>query len=303
MSDNEQQLHKEEISMNAVPDRSPGNRWAPIAEVEGSDDREFVTALARGLSVLQAFDHEHPEMTLSEVARAAGLSPGTARRCLFTLTCLGFVGVQGRRFYLLPKVVSLGAGYLTASRVEEVVHPFLRELVDTTGESSSLVVLVGGSVMRVAHHSTKPMTSLPIANGTRFPAFVTSSGRVLLAELPNEQLDVALDSVERRAFTRKTITDPEKLKIVLKKVRKDGYAHVVDELEEGLSSIAVPVRVQGDVVASINSSMRSRAENDDARLERRIDSLRQAADAIGEAIQRLPTLKQSLSVAAPRRPA
>lgn len=267
---------------------------ATLGEVEGSDDREFITSLSRGLSVLQAFDRDHPEMTLSEVARATSLSPGTARRCLFTLACLGYVGSQGRRFYLLPKVISLGAAYLDAARIDEAIYPYLRELVDTIGDSSSLAVLDGGSIMHVANYSAKRLIRMTIGTGTRFPAYATSMGRVLLAELPPEQLDEALDAVERVPFTRNTVTDPVRLKAILKKVQRDGYAHVVDELEEGLSSTAVPVRVHGEVVASLNSSMFFRADESARAIERRVASLRQAADAIAEAIQRLPALKQSL---------
>src|SRR6188472_1589546 len=107
------------------------------------EDREFVTSLARGLSVIHAFDRENAELTLTEIANRTRLSPATARRFLWTLQKLGYVGANGRDFYLQPKVVSLGSAFLASARVEEIIQPILREIIDKVGTSASLGVADG----------------------------------------------------------------------------------------------------------------------------------------------------------------
>jgi len=263
--------------------------------IERNGNREFITALARGLAVLKAFDRDHPELTLSEVARLTGLSAGTARRCLITLQQTGYVGGDGKRFFLLPNVVSLGAAYLDAARVEEMILPHLRELVATTGESSSLGVLDGGDVLHLANYSAKRLIRLTAGVGTRFPAYATSLGRVLLASLPSPQLDDLLAKTQFRRLTGRTVTDQTKLKRILKTVAKQGFARVVDELEEGLSSVAVPVRISGITAAAINSSTFFSSEEPARVTAARLDALRQASAAIARAVSRVPALLHSFT--------
>jgi IclR family pca regulon transcriptional regulator len=259
------------------------------------DNREFITALSRGLSVLQSFDRDRPEMTLSEVARLTDLSPGTARRCLITLQQLGYVGVNGKHFFLLPKVISIGAAYLDAARVEEIILPYLRELVATTGESSSFGVLDGEDVLHLANNSAKRLIQMTAGVGSRFPAHATSLGRVLLASLPSARLDIFLSRAKLAQLTAKTVTDPGKLKRILKTVEKQGFAKVSDELEEGLTSVAVPVRVSGRTVAAINSSTFFRIEESARTTAMRLAALRQASTDIARAISRVPALLHSFA--------
>ncbi|MGH9891947.1 MAG: IclR family transcriptional regulator domain-containing protein [bacterium] len=266
-----------------------------MTEPRDNRDREFITALSRGLSVLQSFDRDHPELTLSEVAKVTDLSPGTTRRCLITLRQLGYIGVNGKRFFLLPKVVSIGAAYLDAARVEEIILPYLRELVATTGESSSLGVLDGEDVLHLANYSAKRLIRMTAGVGTRFPAHATSLGRVLLASLPPDRLDRFLSKAKLARLTVKTVTDAGKLKRIMKTVEKHGFAKVVDELEEGLTSVAVPVRVSGRTVAAINSSTFFRGEESARTTAVGLAALRQAATDIARATSRVPALLHSFA--------
>jgi IclR family pca regulon transcriptional regulator len=263
--------------------------------IAGKDNREFITALARGLSVLQCFDRDHPELTLSEVARLTELSPGTTRRCLVTLQQLGYVGANGKRFFLLPKVVSIGSAYLDAARVEEIILPYLRELVATTGESSSLGVLDGEDVLHLANYSAKRLIRMTAGVGSRLPAYATSLGRVLLASLPPAQLDRFFSKAKLTRLTTRTVTEPPKLKRLLRAVEKQGFAKVVDELEEGLTSVAVPVQVGGKTVAAINSSTFFRSEESARITDARLAALRQAASDIAHAMSRVPPLLHSFA--------
>lgn len=215
----------------------------------------FVQSLERGLAVIRAFGASTPELTLSEVARATGLTRAAARRFLLTLADLGYVRTDGRRFALTPRVLELGYTYLASLTLPEVAEPHLEALVAEVRESSSMSVLDGEDIVYVARVPTSRIMRVSISVGTRFPAYATSMGRVLLAGLPEEELAAHLARVDLRRFTRRTVTTREALRAELDRVRERGWAMVDQELEEGLRSIAAPIRARGGrVVAAVNVS-------------------------------------------------
>lgn len=227
---------------------------------------EHVRSFARGLAVIRAFG-ERPEPTLSEVARATGLTRAAARRFLLTLVDLGYVRSDGRTFTLRPRVLELGYAYLSTLGLDDVAAPHMEQLVAATRESSSISVLDGDDIVYVVRVPTSRIMTVTIAVGTRFPAYPTSMGRVLLAALPPAALDAYLERVEPVALTRRTVTDPATLRAVLGDVAAKGYALVDQELEDGLRSVAVPiVDRNGTVVAALNASAHaSRATLEDLR--------------------------------------
>ncbi|MBS2963026.1 IclR family transcriptional regulator [Actinocrinis puniceicyclus] len=213
----------------------------------------FVQSLERGLAVIRAFDAEHPELTLSEVARTTGLTRAAARRFLLTLVELGYVRTDGRLFALRPKILELGYAYLSSLSLPEIALPHLEQLVERVHESTSVSVLDGDEVVYVARVPTKRIMTVAISVGTRFPAYATSMGRVLLAWHSAEWLDGYLASAKLRALTSHTLADSEVLRQELAAVRERGWAMADQELEEGLRSVAAPIRDQsGQVVAAIN---------------------------------------------------
>lgn len=213
----------------------------------------FVRSFERGLAVIRAFDAEHPALTLSEVARACELTRAAARRFLLTLADLGYVHTDGRRFRLTPRVLELGYSYLSSYTLPQIAEPHLEQLVARVRESSSLCVLDGDDIVYVARVPTRRIMTASITVGTRFPAYVTSVGRVILAHLPDEDVEVRLTRAELKPLTARTITTPEALRTELRRVRRQGYAVVDQELEEGLRSVAAPVRDRdGDAVAAVN---------------------------------------------------
>ncbi|MER6286098.1 IclR family transcriptional regulator domain-containing protein [Streptomyces sviceus] len=213
----------------------------------------FVRSLERGLAVIRAFDADHPELTLSEVARACRLTRAAARRFLLTLADLGYVRADGRAYRLTPRVLELGYSYLSSFSLAQIAEPHLEQLVENTRESSSLCVLDGDDVVYVARVPARRIMTAVITVGTRFPAHVTSVGRVILAHLPEADLEVRLERVELTGFTARTIVSADLLRAELERVRRQGYAVVDQELEEGLRSVAAPVRDRsGEVVAAVN---------------------------------------------------
>ncbi len=220
-----------------------------------TEPTEFVQSLDRGLAVIRAFDAEHPELTLAEVARITGLNRASARRFLHTLVELGYVRFDGRLFALRPKILELGYAYLSSLSLPEVAMPHLEHLVERVHESSSVSVLDGDEVVYVARVPTRRIMRIAIAVGTRFPAFATSMGRVLLAGQSDDWLDGYLATAKLSAITTHTIADANRLRAEVLRIRRDGYALVDQELEEGLISLAAPIRDgDGRVIAAVNLS-------------------------------------------------
>ncbi len=260
------------------------------------EDGEYINSLARGLTVLRTFTREHPEMTLSEVAAAAELSPAVARRCLHTLIHLGYVGKKGKLFLLRPEVIGFASAYLESMNVEEIVHPYLQRVRDKTGDSSSLAVLSHYDILYLVHVSTNRMIRLAAGVGTRFPAFATSLGRVLLAWQPPEFIESFLHSTALQPFTDRTTTSISRLRQTLGKVRKDGFASVQDELDYGIVSVAVPVRNDGgQVIAAINCSTATSRITQQAMIKSRVPVLLDAAKHIEIELRRYPVLVHSVS--------
>jgi IclR family pca regulon transcriptional regulator len=223
-------------------------------------DREphHVQSLRRGLTVIRAFDAHHSELTLSEVARICDLTRAAARRFLLTLVDLGYVRTDGRLFSLTPRVLELGYAFLSSLSLPEVAEPHLEHLVAEVHESSSLSVLDGDDIVYVARVPTSRIMTVAINVGTRFPAYATSMGRVLLASLPEHELQAYLDRVRLDRLTAHTVPTVAALRSELGRIRDQGYAIVDQELEEGLRAVAAPIRDRtGRVVGAVNISVQA----------------------------------------------
>ena len=248
---------------------------------------DFVQSLERGLAVIRAFDAEHSQLTLSEVARITGLSRAATRRFLITLAELGYVRSEGRLFALRPRVLELGYAYLSSLSLPEVAMPHMEALVAQVNESCSVSVLDGDEVVYVARVSTHRIMTLALSVGTRLPAYATSMGRVLLAAQPAEWLDDFLERADLKPLTPRTIVDPERLRAALNRIHSRGFALVDQELEEGLRSLAVPVHdAGGAVVAALNVSARAGRGSSEAIRKELLPPLREAARHIEEDIRR-----------------
>jgi IclR family transcriptional regulator, pca regulon regulatory protein len=258
-------------------------------------ERDFVTALSRGLAVIRAFSRERPEMTLTEVAARTSLSPATARRSLYTLQRLGYISSHGRRFMLRSKILDLGSAFWSSMKIEEVAQMHLREIVDSVGDSSSVAVMEGEDVLYLAHAASRRTIRMAAEIGARFPAYCTSLGRAMLAHWEPAALDRYLATVEMKPLTKRTVTDPARLRAILAAARDNGYAATQDELDYGLASVAVPVIVGERAVAAINSSCNSARMSKDELARARVGILQRTAAAIARALEQSPALLHSLS--------
>jgi len=215
-----------------------------------------MASLARGLVVIQAFTPQTPQMTISQISVRTGLSRAAVRRCLYTLVKLGFAGSdETQRYSLRPKMLTLANTYTASSTLANAAQPILERMSAALGESFSVATLDGDDIVYIARTSVTRVMSVDLHIGSRLPAFCTSMGRVLLAYLPQDQLEAYLSRATFTQFTPRTITSADKLRLSLRNVRRNGYALVDQELEIGLRSIAVPVQApNGRVVATVNLS-------------------------------------------------
>jgi IclR family pca regulon transcriptional regulator len=250
--------------------------------------------LAKGLRVLRAFGREPRGLTLSELASRAELPPATARRCLLTLEELGYVTRAGRSFLLRPRVLELGAAYLDAMDVQSVTRTHLEDLAQQTGDSAALSVLDGLDIVYIARASVRTLLRLEAHVGSRFPAYPTSMGRVLLGGLGSAGLRKYFSEVTLSALTDQTVIRRSKLVELIAEARRSGYSAVEDELAYGVVAVAVPVfDPAGRVVAALNSSSHSKRISKAELVRQRLGMLQEASRQISKELERVPGLSLS----------
>lgn len=272
-----------------------GSAGAEATRNEGGKNPEYLSTLERGLRVLKAFDEDHPEMTLSEVAARTALPPAVARRCLITLVELGYVGQHERKFLLRPAVLTIGSAFLASMQIEQVVLPPLQALRDQTGDSASLAVLSGAEILYVAHVSTDRRFRVAAGVGTRFPFHATSLGKAMAAYLPGDERATLMARAPFQRFTERTVTDRPALDERFQLITERGYDSALDELDYGIVSVAVPIFGRDKrVIASINCSTSTTRISQDELVRTRLPLLRSAAGEIEASLKRWPALEASL---------
>ncbi|MFB9476493.1 IclR family transcriptional regulator C-terminal domain-containing protein [Nonomuraea salmonea] len=234
----------------------------------------FLQSLARGLAVMVALGSARGGVTLADCAKVTGLPRATVRRAVQALERLGYAAARGTRFTLLPRVLELGYAHLSGLTFREIVQPHLADLAARVDESASVAVLSGDDVLYVARVQTVSLMSVNITVGTRFPAYATSMGRVLLAEQPDERLA----AIEPRRLATRTVTSRDELRALVRRAAADGYALVDQELEEGVRSIAVPIKDRtGSTVAAVNVATHAGRAGNDALVRDVLPALRETA--------------------------
>jgi len=247
------------------------------ANETGPLKRDLVAGLEKGLAVIESFDQERPRLTISEVATRTGLTRAAARRYLLTLTHLGFVTQDRKMFALTPKVLRLGQSYMHSARLPRIVEPELHKLAYALKEASAAGVLDGNDVICIAASSAGRVVSTTLQPGIRVPAYCSGIGRVLLAALPQADVDAWIERQQPSALTPHTITHPERLRIEIARTRSLGYALIDQELEMGLRTVAVPLKnYRGDVVSAMNIIVHASRMSMDQMVEHCLPPLLQA---------------------------
>lgn len=252
---------------------------APAKDPKPSDS--YVQSFARGLEVIRSFSASAPQQTLSEVAAQTGLTRAGARRILLTLQTLGYVETDGRQFRLTPRILDLGFAYLSSLPIWNLAEPVMEDLVEEVRESSSAAVLDGLDVVYVLRVPTHKIMRTNLGVGSRLPACWTSMGRVLLAALPDEELQARLAAHPLQRWTEHTTTDVPTLLTRIRQARQQGWCLVNQELEEGLISIAAPLTNRsGQTVAALNISGQANRTSAEVMQETMLPALLKAAKTI-----------------------
>ncbi|MEW2120894.1 IclR family transcriptional regulator C-terminal domain-containing protein [Streptomyces sp. NPDC005474] len=268
------------MPVSSVPDTINGTGRG-VDGVRRGVGPDFIEALARGLEVLRCFQPRQPTMPLSDIATATGLARPTARRILLTLQELGYVAVGERGYTLTPRVLDLGMAYIGSQGLWDVARPHMEALVKQTGESSSMAQLDGSDIIYVARVAVPKIISLAVTLGTRFPATVTSQGRVLLAALAPEELHDVLGQPSRSGVTPRREPDAAQLDVALQEVRARGWAVADEDLAAGIRSVAVPVRDgTGRVIAAMNVTVHAAETSLETLTQEHLPKLLHAASAI-----------------------
>lgn len=259
-------------------------------EQDDSKDNEtnsqtFIRSLARGLSVLKVFGNRMDGLSSSEIANAAGLDRATTRRILLTLQKEKYIRQSDDRYYLTAQILNFGYGYLSALPFWELAQPIMKELVAKIHESSSAAVLDAGEAVYVARvRSNTRMVDVSRTVGSKIPAYCTSLGLVLLAGLSEQEREETLSKITFKKYTEHTITNKKQLCKRLDEIAQQGWALSDQELEIGLSSIAVPLHnSKGKVIAALNVSAQTPRVSTDTLINELLPALKLTAEEIDNA--------------------
>ncbi|MBS1882958.1 MAG: IclR family transcriptional regulator [Actinobacteria bacterium] len=223
----------------------------------GTEAKVGVQSVGKALAVLELFNEDHPAMSISEIAAGTGLNRATTYRFCQTLLALGYLEEMGNG-ELRPglKAISLARAALSSRELPELAVPYLRDLQSHTHETVNMALLDGDEVVYVARLLSDHLLALRLFVGSRLSAVGSSLGRAMVAFLPDEEIDALIAGAKLQSTTQRSITDPDKLRAELRKIRSRGYAVNDQELVIGVTGVAAPVfGLSGKPLAAINLSI------------------------------------------------
>jgi IclR family pca regulon transcriptional regulator len=246
---------------------------------------EGMGGLAKGLAIIEAFSSQRRRLTVSEAAGASGTSRASARRCLLTLTELGYLEFDGKYFRPQPRLLALSGAYSGARSLPQIAQPFLKTARDELHESISLAVLDRDAALFVARSEAERLVTTGISVGTRIDLYCSATGRVLLSSWDDARVEAYLDCVKPEARTRHSRVKKSVLREVVRTARSAGYATTDQELEIGLRSVAVPViDSRGAIVGAMSASASSARVSMPQMIRTFVPVLRTNADGLGRAL-------------------
>ena len=221
----------------------------------GSDSG--IQSVSRALGILELFEEQRPALTTTQVAGLTGLNRATAYRFCQTLLNLGYLEEVGQgTFRPGLKAVSLAQAALRSHELPDLALPYLRQLLERTGETVNMALLDPPDVIYVSRLLNDSLLALRLFVGSRLPAHATSMGRAALAFLPDDERDAILDGVELTPITEHTITDRRRLQAELRRIRNRGYAVNEQQMVAGIRGVAAPVfGILGRPIAAVNVSL------------------------------------------------
>jgi IclR family pca regulon transcriptional regulator len=272
---------------NRIPRKSGAvNMTVDESKIGGAERLpEGMGGLAKGLAIIEAFSPHRTRMTVSEAAQSSGTSRASARRCLLTLTELGYLEFDGKYFRPQPRLLALSAAYSGTRSLPQIAQPFLKAARDELHESISLAVLDRDAALFIARSEAERLVTTGISVGTRIGLYCSATGRVLLSAWTDERLLTYLDHVKIEARTKYSLVKKAALRDAVRSVKTHGYASTDQELEIGLRSIAVPVvDSRGTTVAAMSASASSARVSIQQMVKGFVPVLKASADGLGRAL-------------------
>lgn len=247
--------------------------------------RDWIAGLERGLSVIESFDENNSRMTAHQVGERCGLTRTAARRYLLTLQHLGFVSTDNKLYWLTPRVMRLGQAYLASARLPRLVQPVLQSVAVNLQEVAYLAVLDAGEVVYVSRNGPNRAMNSGFVLGARVPGHVTSAGLLLLANLPNDQLEDWISKHHFPVYTSFTISNAEDLKKELKRIRQQGWSLSEQQFDLAIRGVAVPLKnSRGELMGALSVQMPIQNESPDAVVKRVVPVLQRAAQSLRDVI-------------------
>jgi IclR family pca regulon transcriptional regulator len=263
-------------------------RKIQLSSLDKKKDRKFISSLARGLSILEAYDMEHPRLGIADLARKTGLSKSTTYRLIYTLRSLGYIIPDGleNKYMLGPKVLSLGYAVLSSLELREIAKPYLLKLFRRVKQTVNLAILDEWNLVYVERFKTQQIVNINLHVGSRLELYNTAMGRVLAAFNNEEWLAQYMKYLEKKPEAEPYWKNKgERLLEILEEVRKDDFAVNDQELTPGLRSVASPVRDrEGHVVGAVNIAVSSSLYSLERLKDEMIPPLKQTIQSISLAL-------------------
>ena len=227
------------------------------------DAGDLITGVGRALAVIEAFNDEYGRMTVSQVAERTGIPRTAARRYLLNLCHFGYGDTDGKFYWLTPRVLRLGQGYLDGARLPRLVQPFIQRLAMSSGQTVNVSVLDGHEVVYVARSNSPRVVSIGFYAGARVPAHVVGPGPAILSTLNDEHLKTWIAEHEFATFNSNAVLTPKKFEKMVLTTRKNNYCISVGNLDQGLKGIAMPLRDRhGECKAALSMTLQSSVWDD-----------------------------------------
>jgi IclR family pca regulon transcriptional regulator len=230
----------------------PSSKEFPI------DAGDLIAGVGRALAVIEAFNDEYGRMTVSQVAERTGIPRTAARRYLLNLCHFGYGDTDGKFYWLTPRVLRLGQGYLDGARLPRLVQPFIQRLAMSSGETVNVSVLDGHELVYVARSNSPRVVSIGFYAGARVPAHVVGPGPAILSTLSDDDLKAWIAEHEFSNFNSNAVLTSKKFEKMVLSARKNNYCISVGNLDQGLSGVAVPLRDRhGECKAALSMTLQS----------------------------------------------
>lgn len=250
------------------------------------DSKNNIRAFSRGLAVIRAFGPDHDRLSVTDVSNRTGIERATVRRLLLTLVDEGYAETDGKWYRLQPRILDLGFSYLGGQSWWSVLTQALGNLSRSINESCSAGMLVEDEVVYIAREAVQNRITVDIRVGTRVPAHRSSMGRLLMSPWPAKRMDEYFKRTTIEQRTSKTLTDPKAIRREIAEAAKKGFCYVEDEFEAGLSSVAVPVSVDGQYKLAINVALLGSLADRRQRRDKLLPQLKRCADEIEIGLRR-----------------